>query len=146
MIARNSSTDIESMHAAYVRGTGLDLPLTMQSIFTWERLWAEGVRAADVALVIGHLRRRAKAEKSARGFRFSTFIGRTDLFVEDLAEARAANRVQRPDPSRTEALAATGRPATAPLPPSRTAAAIIEKIITREEFAAELARLKEELR
>ncbi|MEI6723951.1 MAG: hypothetical protein WCO67_24580, partial [Betaproteobacteria bacterium] len=73
MSARNSSADIEAMHAAYVRGTGLDLPLTMQNIFTWERLWAEGVRAGEVALVIAHLRRRAKADKAVRGFRFSTF-------------------------------------------------------------------------
>ena len=122
----NSSADIEQMHAAYVRGTGLAIPLTMQAIMTWEHLWARpyDVRAADVALVIGYVKKLKRQQKPARDFRFSNFVGRSDLFAEDLAAARVDARIARPDPARAAALQATGRPAAAtPQPGGRLDAA-----------------------
>lgn len=133
--------DLREMHGAYQRGTGLELPLTWANRFSWEALWKEGVRAADVALVIAHLRRKAARQLPVRGFRFSSFIGHTEHFLEDLAEARAHARVRRPDRGRAEVLVASGRePGPAP-GPARSAG----EIISAERFQAELERLKGEL-
>jgi hypothetical protein len=125
-MSNNHQADIEQMHAAYVKGTGLSIPLTMQAIMTWEHLWARPyeVRAADVALVIGYVKKLKRQQKPARDFRFSNFVGRSDLFAEDLAAARADARIARPDPARAAALQATGRPAAAtPQPGGRLDAA-----------------------
>ena len=139
---QNSQSDIEQMHAAYVRGTGLAIPLTMQAIMTWEHLWAQpyGVRAGDVALVIGYVKKLKRQQKPARDFRFSNFVGRSDLFAEDLAAARVDARIARPDPARAAALQATGRPAAAtpqpgglldaaPMPEGQSAATVLRRVV-----------------
>ena len=153
---QNSSADIEQMHAAYVKGTGLAIPLTMQAIMTWEHLWARPyeVRAGDVALVIGYVKKLKRLQKPARDFRFSNFVGRSDLFAEDLAAARADARIARPDPARAAALQATGRPGAAtpqpggrldaaPMPEGERAGSVLRRSLPLETGGAASARSQE---
>lgn len=142
---KHLDAEVRALHAAYVRASGLEVELTMQRLMMWEPLWAKGVTPADVVLAIAHVRGKARRQLPARQLTFRTFIGTAEAFEEDLAEARAANRVRRPEPGRAAVLQQSGRPAAAELPPSRTAAAILGKMLSGEEIAEGLRKLREEL-
>lgn len=134
--------DIQAMHAAYVRGTGLDVPLDAAREMAWWEAWRRGLRAADISLVIGHMRQKMKRQQPVRSFAFRKFVGDADYLEEDVIEARAAARIRRPDPARADVLQASGREPAATPPPARSAA----EIVSSERFQQELQRLKEELR
>lgn len=149
---RNLDGDIRALHAAYVQGSGLPIELTMQRRFTWEPLWAKGVTAGDVAVVIGHLKKKLRARRPARQLTFRTFIGDVEAFEEDLAEARAEARVQRPAPGRLTVLAGTGRPGDAiPQPNGRLAApppasvSAAEVLLSSAQISAALRKYREEM-
>lgn len=150
---RTLDADIRALHAAYVRASGLDVELTMTRLATWEPLWAKGVTPADVVLVVAHVKGKARRQLPARQLTFRTFIGMSEAFEEDLAEARAANRVRRPEPGRAEVLQATGRPAAAtpqgngrvdaaPVPPAPTVGQVM---LSSTEIQEALKRCREEL-
>ena len=133
--------DIEAMHAAYVRGTGLDVRMDMAREIAWYEVWRRGIRAQDIDLVIAHMKRKAKAQRTVRSFTFRNFVGNADYLEEDILEAKAANRIPRPHPGRAAVLQATGRPAAPEPPPSKS----VGEILSNEQILSGLAKLKEEL-
>lgn len=133
--------DIKAMHEVYVRMTGLNVPLDMGRELQWHVVWMQGVRPDDIRLVIDHMKRKAKAQKPHRSFTFRSFVGNADYLVEDIAEAKAANRTSKVHPNRAGVLRATGRPAAPEPPPSRP----VGEILTNDQILSGLAQLKEEL-
>ena len=133
--------EIASMHQAYVRGTGLQIALDMQRELVWGSVYQRGIRTADIVLVIEHMKRKAKAQQPVRSFTFRNLIGNVDYLEEDIAEAKAANRVSRPHPNKASVLQATGRTAAPVPPPSRSAG----EIVSSDKFLAGLDELKRNL-
>lgn len=133
--------EIASMHEAYVRGTGLQIALDMQRELVWGSVYQRGIRTADIVLVIEHMKRKAKAQQPVRSFTFRNLIGNVDYLEEDIAEAKAANRVNRPHANKASVLQATGRPAAPVPPPSRSAG----EIVSSDKFLAGLDELKRNL-
>jgi len=105
--------------------TGLEVPLTMQRMFMWERWLHEKLTIDDLQLVIEVLRRKIKAgKKTLACLKFTNLIGNTEFFTEDLAEARQLARLPKVDEERASVLRATGRP-TYHDKPARTAAQVL---------------------
>lgn len=133
--------DIAAMHAAYVQGTGLQIPLDSARELTWYEVWRRGIRADDIRLVITHMKRRAKAQQSVRSFVFRRFVGDADFLEEDIAEARRDARTPRPPRDRAAVLQASGRP-PAPEPPTSRPAG---EILSQSTILAEMERLRKEI-
>jgi hypothetical protein len=88
---------IQSLHAAYVRLTGLPLPLNMSRRFVWLAWMARGFTEQDLATLVSHYRKTVDKEPiRMRMLRFDRFIGDTQRFEEDLAEAKAMTRTRPP--------------------------------------------------
>jgi hypothetical protein len=109
-----SPKEVERLHAAYVRLSGLAIALDLAGYrasvwFEWGRHgWGE----EELALVIRYIRRCIR--NGERGFnsgtlRFNALIGQPDRFEEHLAEARQASRGNRIDPNWASVMRATGR-------------------------------------
>ena len=121
----HSEETIKELHGCYCRMTGLEVPLTMQRMFTWERWLHEKLTIDDLRLVIEVLRRKIKAgKKTLACLKFTNLIGNTEFFTEDLAEARQMARLPKVDEGRASVLRATGRPIHHDKPP-RTAAQVV---------------------
>lgn len=106
-------TQAESLHAEYVRLTGLDVRYTHMHRFYWENWIVNGFTREDLALAVSHLRKKFRNDpiKFAAATRFRNFIGNPECFAEDLAEAKAFQRKPKVDTGKTSVLAATGRSA-----------------------------------
>lgn len=101
----------------------------MQRVYAWELWSASGFTTDDLAVTVRHLKSRSR--EPLRAFRFEWFIGNTERFGEDLAEARALLRGPKPDPGKESVLKATGRTAAAP-----------EQVVTPAQVLAGNAALK----
>lgn len=152
---------IALLHEVYCLATGLRLPLDMTRERQWFDWQARGLTPDDLRTVIRYLQAQIKQTKRNPGcLKFSNLVGMPDLFEEDLAMARAAQRarVGVPTGDRASVLRQTGRlvsaaervvygaaPAThAP----RSAAAVIAKLHDPAAAArafAELQQLKNDL-
>lgn len=141
MSSPNASADIQAMHATYVRCTGQQIALNWSRELQWLEVWNLGIRAPDIELVVAHMRRKAAAQRPVRSFAFRTFVGNPEALEEDIAEAKAQNRVQRVHPGKAAVLQASGRPAAPEPPPSRS----VGEIVTSEKFLAGLDELKKDL-
>lgn len=120
--------DIPSLHRLYANLTGFDLRLDMAREQTWYQWTRFGFTADDLRLVIVHLRSEIKrGNRNAGALKFHNLIGQPDYFEEDLALARAGQRVAQaaPPPNRAAVLRASGRPAAPPPPDPRSAAQIL---------------------
>jgi len=116
---------IKELHGCYCRMSGLEVPLTMQRMFTWERWIHEKLTIDDLRLVIEVLRRKIKAgKKTLACLKFTNLIGNVEFFTEDLAEARQLARLPKSEPDKESVLRATGRPTHHDKPP-RTAAQVL---------------------
>ena len=133
---------IQAMHKAYVDATRIDVVLTMQRIFVWERWFYEGFTESDLRLVVAHINQMVR-EKRRRpeSLKFSNLIGDAERFGEDLSFARALSRKPSVDPSRASALRSTGRAAEPVQETVRTAAQIIAGMKALEELRALKATL-----
>jgi len=121
--------EIKHLHDDYCRLSGLTVPLTMQRIMAWEQWGVHNFTKEDLRLVIKALQAKIfQHRKTITCLKFSTLIQNTEWFSEDLAEAKALNRVRRPDPERQKVLAATCRVVDKPNEnPTMTAAQIMEQ-------------------
>lgn len=134
-------TKIPELHAIYERMTGLEVPLTLQRNFQWEAWLVNEWTEDDLRLVVEVLRRKIKAgHKTLSCLRFSTLIGNTEWFAEDLAEAKALARRPQEDRGRSEALRATGRPSAPEPAPARKAG----DVLAAGRAFAEFKKWKEE--
>lgn len=144
MIDRTSL--FQTLHRAYVAGSGLDLPLTMPKIWAWDAWASKGFTECDLRLVISFIQRRIKENRRrSESLRFKNLIEDTERFYEDLAEARALARVKKPDCARVGVLRAMGSPAAVAPETTRTAAEVAAAIIGRAEAARKLKELRESL-
>jgi len=98
----SSTPEIERLHAAYCKGTGLELRLDMGREIAWGRWMQAGFGMEELVTVIGYIRKGiAKGERNAGALRFRNLIGMIDYFEEDLAMARKA-QTARPRPATTQ--------------------------------------------
>lgn len=117
---------IKHLHDEYARLTGLVVPLTLPRIYAWEAWIASKHTAADLALVVGHLRTKIHDRGRLMGaLSFHRLIEMLDWFDEDLAEARALARRHRVPPNREAVLRATGRKSEPPPTPARSVGEIL---------------------
>lgn len=90
---------VQALHARYCAATAFDLALNYVRIRAWHDWlkWGDW-NEADLALVIGYLRRKiAAGDRNPGSLKFSNLIEQPDRFEEDLALARSENRIRRPD-------------------------------------------------
>ena len=140
-MSAQAANEIAAMHAAYCRATGFQITLDITRERQWFEVWKRGIRVADVALLVGHLRDGIKRQERNPGcLKFRNFVGNADYLEEDLQEARARARVVRPNPARASVLQASGRPAAPEPPPARPAGAVIDG----SEIARRLAQFRKE--
>ena len=108
------SMDIHHLHATYCSITGLQISLD----YWRERCWFEwakhGWGVPELTLVVNEIKRGIKERRRNRGaLKFSNLVQSSDLFEEELALARQAQRVKQRAvhvaPNRAAALKATGR-------------------------------------
>ncbi len=86
---------VEKLHAVYARSTGFELRLDYARIRAWHDFIQAGLGEADLALVVGYLRRKiAAGDRNPGALKFSNLIVQLDRFEEDLALARAENRIR----------------------------------------------------
>lgn len=104
---------IETLHALYCQLTGYyDLSLHPDRVRAWYEYLKAGYTAEDLRLVLLHLKRGERQKYRHRGsYGFSRLIWRLDLFSEELAEARAISRNNRPRSDR-EKVVGVFRPPT----------------------------------
>lgn len=126
---------ILDLHGLYQTLTGLEVPLTFGRRYQWE-VWAlNGWNREDLAVTIEHLRKKIReGVKTIACFRFSTLIGNTEFFGEDLAEARALARRPKINPGRAQVLKATGRPEKIDPPPAKPARDVLAEAKALAEF------------
>ena len=105
---------IQKLHGAYVRLTGLAVALDLQGYreMLWCQWLREGFTEADLEAVVRYVRRCVR--NNERGFnvgslRFNSLIGQVDRFGELLAEASSQGRKPEGRNPRAEILRATGR-------------------------------------
>jgi hypothetical protein len=136
---------ITALHAAYVRGSGLNLPLTLPRMYAWEVWLTHGWGEAELALVIKRLnfevRQRMRTETCLR---FSRLVEDISGFEEALAMARHHNRMPRTDHGKAQALQSTGRPAPAPAVATQSARQALKSALLSPEWR-ELKRLGDSL-
>jgi len=103
---------IRRLHSDYQDATGLMVTLTMDKVMSWRHWMAMGWNKDDLILVVRMLHRKIEDRpRLLRSMRFEWFIGNRERFDEDLAEARALDRVPKVCASKASVLRATGRPA-----------------------------------
>jgi hypothetical protein len=97
--------EIIRLHAAYVKGTGLELRLDHARECVWGYWMAAGFTMQDLLLVIGYIRKGiSKGERNLGALRFRNMIGMIDYFEEDLAMAKKALTARARPASREEAV------------------------------------------
>jgi hypothetical protein len=138
----NEEKRINELHSIYQMLTGLSVPLSVGMHYAWGCWLLKGWNEDDLRLTIEFLRRKIKAgRKTLACFRFSSFIGNTDFFAEDLAEARALARNPVVDTGRAQALHSTGRAYEAPQAKVRSAA----QVMAGNEALKKLLELRDNL-
>lgn len=127
---------LQALHTAYCQATGLALLFTFARLRAWELWSVNGWTAEDLRLVVRHLKTKIAADRKwPSALQFRNLIERTDLFEEELAEARAHAR--RPVTSERErVLQASGRPPRPPAPPAQSAGAVLDKAKAFAAFKA----------
>lgn len=135
---------LRRLHQVYVQDTRLDVPLNMGRMDNWHAWRSHGFTEQDLILVIRNLKAKIKdGRKWESALHFSKLIRETDVFEEELAEARAKQRErgQRIDPARAQALRESGRPPVQVIATARSAA----DIIAGDEAFARFRELKHSL-
>lgn len=137
-----SETELATdLHAAYCSLTGMDLPLTMQRIFSWTAFKAKGWTKEDLALVIRHLQRKIRlARKWPSALLFRNLIERLDYFDEELSEARAMARAPKIDKGKADVLRATDRHHEPPTSQCKTCEQVMKE---HQQMAALLKDFRE---
>lgn len=136
------------MHEAYCQASGFVLPLDAAREMQWFEVWRRGIRASDIASLIGYMKWKKRKERPVRSIVFRNFVGNPDYLEEDVAEMRARQRstpMQRQERTeRAAVLRTSGRePVQAP-PAAKTAEQILEeqRLLNAdfEEFKRKLAK------
>lgn len=120
---------VETLHAAYVRETGMKVVLHINRHWPWE-MFALKFTEADLVAVCRHLKNEVKrGKRQATALMFSRLITNLDTFEEELQLVRAAKALfRRPsmDNGKQSVLVATGRQETPKLETARTADQIMK--------------------
>jgi hypothetical protein len=133
---------IEALHSEYVRLTGMDVPLSMPRLFTWEVFQHRGFGLPELNIVVPWLRKQIKTgPKTVKCLGFRALIEDCEAFEEHLSFARAESRIRRPDPARASILRTTGRDPNPVQGEARPARNIIAEMTALNELRA----LKESL-
>lgn len=127
-----------ALHECYCRCSGITIKFDTKRMFVW-REFAARFNAADLELVIRHLKRKLTGDRLRTALKFHYLIENLEYFEEDLAEARALVRVPAPRPNRESMLRATGRSVQPETAPARTVA----EIIASENALRELLRVRD---
>lgn len=135
-----TTTDTQSLHATYQRLTGMDVPYSMQRHYSWELWLVNKFTQSDLETVVRLIRKRIQ-EKRRRpeALKFHNLIQNTELFGEDLAEAKAEFR-KPVETARSRIMEQTGRPLTTQ-PEARSAAQILAAEKAFEQFREMKGRL-----
>lgn len=142
--------EIQKLHAAYRRLTGLVVPLDSFREYQWFEFLRRGLGEADLAAVVRGIRKGIAEGKRNRGaLRFHNLIGQVDLFEEELAEAASMARKPAGRNPKAEILRATGRDSQSPIANSQragdVAAALASDPAKAKAALEELQRLKNSL-
>jgi hypothetical protein len=128
--APESNNAVESLHAIYVRMTALEVVLNMPRIAAWEKWKAQGWTDSDLCLVIGAIKKGIKKqERRPAALKFRNLVEDISHFEEQLAEARAKERVVTVPKERAVVLRATGRDDRPPTQPFRPVSEVALKIL-----------------
>ena len=137
---RIPESTIKDLHSCYCRVSGMEVPLTMQRMFTWEAWALPGHTIDDLRLVVEVLRRKIREGKNTLAcLRFTNLIGDCERFQETLSEARAMSRAPKVDSGRADVLKATGRSAT----PEQSEARSVGDVLKAEAAFKEFQKLKD---
>jgi len=110
-------TPIESIHKVYCDATGQQIRLAYDRERFWAVFIADGFTAEDVALVCRYLVKAIKAgDRNPGSIRFRNLIERPDLFEEELALAKAAQRNFKPEPTNRDRVIQAFRPVVSEAP------------------------------
>ena len=146
--------EIQKLHAAYVRLTGLAVSLDMQGYreSLWH-LWMQcGFSEADLAAVVRYVK--GCIHNGERGFnlgtlKFNSLIGQPDKFEELKAEAASLARKPEGRNPRAEVLRATGRDDTTGKGECKSAGSVAAALVSDPEKVRaaleELQKLKNSL-
>lgn len=144
-MATPAQTEIAALHAAYCAASGIQLPLDAAREMQWYEVWRRGIRAADVTAVIRFMKWKKQNDRPVRSLTFRNFVGNPDYLEEDIAELRARQRATparaQETTDRASVLRASGRPAAAPPPEARPAAAVLDAALS-----ADFDELKRQIR
>lgn len=125
---------LRELHQAYVAMSGLDVPITMARLSTWEMFVAAGHTDKDLRLVLEHVRRlNRQGMNYSLGFR--NRIQDLDSFGELLAEAKALARKPKYAPDKARVLRRTGRPDEPDQPAARTPEQIMRDSAALKAFS-----------
>jgi hypothetical protein len=86
------------MHSLYQELTDLSLPWVASHLFSWE-CFCLRFDDSDLRLVVQFIKDRKRMGRPSREFNFRSFIAgpsSLDFFAEDLAQAKAEQRVHKP--------------------------------------------------
>lgn len=143
MTQASIEAQVSLCHSAYQKLTGFTLPI--RSLLdmrrqAWQRLIAAGYTAADVELVILHLKSEIRAGRRFPGcLRFRNLVEDSEHFQEEVSMAKARNR-KRP-PSAKESVLAMARPTVEERTPApdavKTTASIIPGLLAEMRKAVE---------
>lgn len=135
---------IKKLHAAYCTLTGFRISLDMMREGVWFEWLRKGFTQEDLQLVVRHLRKGINdGQRNAGALKFSNLIGQVDHFEEDLAMARAGQKVAKAagDPNRAAVLQQTGRGPAA----KATEARAVGDVLKGDAAFKDFVKLKEEL-
>ncbi len=128
----DSTQPTRSLHADYLRYTGLSIPFTMPLHYRLEAWLAHGGNSTDLELVVKYLKRRIRqGKRPMESLLPRNLFSDYSNFLEDLSIARAEARDVR-DPNRDAVLATTGR--TAPVQTAKPVADIMAGMKALAEF------------
>lgn len=86
---------VKALHDLYVTATGHEIRINPLRERAWHEWQKYGHTRADLALVIAYLRKEiANTRRNPGALKFSNLVEQPDRFEEDLALARAANRIR----------------------------------------------------
>ncbi len=114
-------SEIDALHAEYLRLVGGDLTLSMDRIYWWGQWRLKGWGIEELRLVIGHIQNGIKAKRRNLGaLKWSNLIQQIDRYEEEIIEARAEKRNAKPHVTPKERVISQARPTIAPVAPGTT--------------------------
>lgn len=132
--------DLQGLHRIYCQLTGLDLSMRYDRERAWYEFAKAGFTGDDLKLVILHLKRGIKSKQRHSGcLKFSNLIECLNYFEEEVCEARAHLRGNRPQSNRENIIQAFRPeiPTASQIETCKPAKEVVEKLIEELKKAAQ---------